>query len=76
VTRAWKIAAALLAVAAAVLLFPYVRDFVDLLGADEDGTDSTVSSIVEWLLAVALAMLIYTALAAAPRLFTRLRSRS
>ena len=44
----------------------YVRDFVDLLGSDEDGTDSTVSTLIEWLLGGVLAFLIYTRVVAVP----------
>lgn len=74
--RPWKLLVAVVAIAAALLLFPYVRDAVDFLGADEDGTDSTVSSIVEWLLTIALAMLLYSAAVSVPRLLETWRSRA
>ena len=45
---------------------PFVRDFVDLLGSDEDGTDSTVSTLVEWLIGGVVAFLVYTAVVALP----------
>lgn len=75
-TRAWKIVVAIVAIAVAVLLMPYLRDLVDLLGSDEDGTDSTVTTLVEWLLAVVVAFFVYTAVTALPTLVARLRQRS
>ena len=59
-----------------LLLMPYVRDFVDLLGSDEDGTDNTVSVLVEWLIGGVLAFLLYSAIVAAPGLLARLRHRA
>ncbi|MEX1008631.1 MAG: hypothetical protein WD271_12420 [Acidimicrobiia bacterium] len=71
-----KVGAAVVTVAVVVLLLmPYVRDFVDALGAGEDSVDSTVSTLIEWLLAVALAILIYTGIVAVPGLVTRLQDR-
>ncbi len=64
----------MIAVVVAVLLMPYVRDFVDALGAGEDHVDSTVSTLIEWLIAIAVAILIYTAIAAVPALVTRRRA--
>ena len=69
-----KVGAAVVAVAVVLLLMPSLRDFVDGLGAGEDSFDSTVSTLVEWLLALALAMLIYTAIVAVPGLVTRRRA--
>lgn len=74
-TKALKLGAAVVAVAAAVLLMPYVRDVIDALGAGEDDVDSTVSTLIEWLIAVAIAVLIYSGLVALPRLVTRRRER-
>jgi hypothetical protein len=73
-TRGWKVVVAVAAIAVALLLMPVIRDFVDLLGADEDGTDNTVSTIVEWLIAGAIALLIYSAVTALPGLVARRRS--
>jgi hypothetical protein len=73
-TRAWKVVVAVLAIGVALLLMPFVRDFVDLLGSDEDGTDSTVSTLVEWLIGVALAILLYNAVAAIPGVLAHRRS--
>ena len=73
-TTGWKIVVAVVAIAVAVLLYPYVRDLVDLLGSDEDGTDSTVSTLVEWLLAGLIAFFIYTAVTALPALVARRRT--
>jgi hypothetical protein len=73
-TKAFKVGAAVVAVVAAVLLMPYVRDFVDALGAGEDNVDSTVSTLIEWLIAVALAILIYSGIAALPGLLARRRA--
>jgi RsiW-degrading membrane proteinase PrsW (M82 family) len=76
-TKVWKIAVAVIVVAVVVLLFmPYVRDFVDLLGSDKDGTDSTVSTLIEWLLGGLLAFLIYSGIVAVPGLVARLRQRA
>ncbi len=76
-TRTWKIAVAVVVVAVVVLLLmPFVRDFVDLLGSDEDGTDSTVSTLIEWLLGGLLVFLIYTGIVAVPGLVARLRLRA
>ena len=76
-TKGWKIGVAVVAIAVVVLfLMPYVRDLVDLLGSDEDGTDSTVSTLVEWLLGGVLAFLIYSAIVAVPGLAARLRQRA
>jgi hypothetical protein len=69
-----KVGAAGVAVAVVLLLMPYVRDFTDALGAGEDSTDSTVSTLIEWLLGVALAMLIYMAIVAVPGLVSRRRA--
>jgi hypothetical protein len=71
---AGKVAAAVVAIAVALLLMPYLRDFSDALGVGEDSTDSTVSTLVEWLLGVAVAMLIYTAIVAVPGLVSRRRA--
>ena len=73
-SRGWKVVVAVAAIAVAVLLLPLIRDFVDLLGADEDGTDSTVSTLVEWLIAAAIALLLYSAVVAVPGLLSRRRS--
>jgi flagellar biosynthesis protein FliR len=75
-TRKWKIVVAIVAIAVAVLLMPSLRDLVDLLGSDEDGTDSTVSTLVEWLLGGLLAFFVYTAVVAVPGLIARLRQRA
>jgi hypothetical protein len=76
-TKVWKIAVAVIVIAVVVLLFmPYVRDLVHLLGSDKDGTDSTVSTLIEWLLGGLLAFLIYTGVVAVPGLVTRLRQRA
>jgi hypothetical protein len=75
-TRKWKVVAALVAIAVALLLMPFVRDFVDLFGSDEDGTDNTVSVLVEWLLGGVLAFLLYSAIVAAPALIARVRHRA
>jgi type III secretory pathway component EscU len=72
----WKIGVAVVAIAVAVLLSPYVRDLVDLLGSDRDSTDSTVSTIVEWLLAGLIAFFIYAGVTALPGLVARLGQRS
>ena len=64
---------AVVSIAVAVLLLPFIRDFVDLLGADEDGTDSTVSTLVEWLIAAAIALLLYSAVVAVPGVLARRR---
>jgi uncharacterized membrane protein YccC len=69
-----KVIAAVVAVAVVLLLMPYVGDLVDVLGAGQDSVDSTVSTLIEWLLAVALAILIYSGIAAIPRLVTRRRA--
>lgn len=53
-----------------------MRDLVDLLGSNEDGTDSTVTTLVEWLVAGVLAFVIYTAVTAVPGLVARLRQRA
>jgi hypothetical protein len=70
-----KVAAAVVAVGIALLLMPYLRDFSDALGVGEDSTDSTVSTLIEWLFGVAVAMLIYTAIVAVPGLVSRRRVR-
>jgi len=75
-TRKWKVVAALVAIAVALLLMPFVRDFVDLFGSDEDRTDNTVSVLVEWLLGGVLAFLLYSAIVAAPALIARVRHRA
>ena len=75
-TRKWKVVVAVLAVAVVLLLMPYVRDFVDLFGSDEDGTDNTVSVLVEWLIGGVLAFLLYSAVVAAPSVVARLRQRA
>jgi|KBSSwiStaDraftv2_1062776.scaffolds.fasta_scaffold3303557_1 hypothetical protein len=75
-TRKWKVVAALVAIAVVLLLMPFVRDFVDLFGSDEDGTDNTVSVLVEWLLGGVLAFLLYSAIVAAPALIARVRHRA
>ena len=75
-TRKWKVVAALVAIALVLLLMPFVRDFVDLFGSDEDGTDNTVSVLVEWLLGGVLAFLLYSAIVAAPALIARVRHRA
>jgi len=75
-TRKWKVVAALVAIAVVLLLMPFVRDFVDLFGSDEDGTDNTVSVLVEWLLGGVLAFLLYSANVAAPALIARVRHRA
>jgi Na+-driven multidrug efflux pump len=72
-TRGWKVVVAVAAIVVALLLLPFVRDFVDLLGADEDGTDSTVSTLVEWLIAGAIALLLYSAVVAVPGVLARRR---
>lgn len=72
--KAFKVGAAVVAVAVVLLLMPYVRDFVDALGAGEDSVDSTVSTLIEWLIAVALAILIYSGIAALPGLLARRRA--
>jgi hypothetical protein len=69
-----KVAAAVVAIAVALLLMPYLRDFTDALGVGKDSTDSTVSTLVEWLLAVAVAMLIYTTIVAVPGFVRRRRA--
>jgi hypothetical protein len=69
-----KVAAAVVAVGIALLLMPYLRDFSDALGAGEDSTDSAVSTLVEWLLGVVLAILIYIAIVAVPGLVRRRRA--
>jgi len=74
-TRKWKVVVAVVAIAVVLLLMPYVRDFVDLLGSDEDGTDNTVSVLVEWLIGGVLAFLLYSAIVAAPAVVARLRHR-
>ena len=71
-----KIGAAVVAIAIVLLLMPAVRDLVDALGVDEDSADNTVSTLIEWLLAVALALLIYAGIVAVPHLVTRLRQRT
>ena len=73
-TRAWKVVVAVLAIAVALLLMPFIRDFVDLLGSDEDGTDSAVSTLVEWLIGGVLAILLYSAVVAIPGVLARRRS--
>ena len=75
-TRKWKVVAALVAIAVVLLLMPFVRDFVDLFGSDEDGTDNTVSVLVEWLLGGVLAFLLYSAIVAAPALIARVPHRA
>jgi hypothetical protein len=75
-TRKWKVVVAVVAVAVVLLLMPYVRDFVDLFGSDEDGADNTVSVLVEWLIGGVLAFLLYSAIVAAPGLLARLRHRA
>ncbi len=76
-TKAFKVTVAVVAVAVVVLLLmPYVRDFVDLLGSDEDGTDSTVSTLIEWLIGGVLAFLLYAAVTAVPGVIARLRQRA
>ena len=75
-TRKWKVVVAVLAVAVVLLLMPYVREFVDLFGSDEDGTDNTVSVLVEWLIGGVLAFLLYSAVVAAPGVVARLRQRA
>ena len=65
-SRTWKVVVAIVAIAVVLLLMPFVRDFVDLFGSDQDGADNTVSVIVEWLLGGVLAFLLYSAVAAAP----------
>jgi hypothetical protein len=69
-----KVGAAVVAVGVALLLMPYVRDFTHALGAGEDSTDSTVSTLIEWLLGVALALLIYMTIVAVPGLVLRRRA--
>jgi ubiquinone biosynthesis protein UbiJ len=71
---AGKVIAAAVAVVVALLLMPYVRDVIDALGAGEDDVDSTVSTLIEWLFALALAILIYSAIVAVPTLVTRRRA--
>ena len=74
-TRPWKVVVAVLAVAVVLFLMPYVRDLVDLLGSDEDGTDTTVSTLVEWLIGGVLAFLLYSAVVAVPGFVARRRSQ-
>ena len=69
-----KLAAAVVAVGVALLLMPYLRDFSDALGVGKDSTDSAVSTLVEWLLGIAVAMLIYTAIVAMPGFVRRRRA--
>ena len=69
-----KVAAAVVAIGVALLLMPYLRNFTDALDVGEDSTDSTVSTLVEWLLGVAVAMLIYTTIVAVPALVSRRRA--
>ena len=75
-TRKWKVVVAVVAVAVVLLLMPYVRDFVDLFGADEDGVDNTVTVLVEWLIGGVLAVLLYSAVVAAPGVIARVRHRA
>ena len=75
-TRKWKVVVAVAAIAVVLLLMPFVRDFVDLFGSDEDGTDNTVSVLVAWLLGGVLALLLYSAIVAAPALIARVRHRA
>ena len=57
-----------------LLLMPAVRDIVDTLGAGKDSADTTVSTLIEWLLAAACAVLIYSAIVAVPGVVARLRA--
>jgi hypothetical protein len=75
VTRAGKVVAAVVAVVAVLLLMPVLRDVIDALGAGEDDVDSTVATLIEWLLAVALAIVIYSIIVAVPAFVTRRRAR-
>lgn len=70
-----KVIAAVVAIVVVLLLMPYIRDVVDALGVGEDNVDNTVSTLIAWLSAAALAILIYSGIVAVPGLVAARRAQ-